>query len=171
VTTEILAWPPAAGLDAFDWRISMAQVAAGGPFSVFPGIDRTLTVLAGTMRLSIEGAGEELLSPQSQPCVFPGDVATSADLVDGPVLDFNVMSRRGRYTHRVRRIDLAGAADIEACEGAFLLFVASGAARVSVGDEVLTLGEHDTLWLDPGAGRLHAEPAAASRLIAVNIAP
>lgn len=31
----------------FDWRISMATVATDEPFSIFPGIDRTLSILDG----------------------------------------------------------------------------------------------------------------------------
>ncbi|MBV9975040.1 MAG: HutD family protein, partial [Hyphomicrobiales bacterium] len=41
-TTEIIASPEGAGLDEFDWRISMARVATDGPFSRFAGVDRTL---------------------------------------------------------------------------------------------------------------------------------
>ena len=47
-TTEIAAAPDGAGIDAFDWRVSMAVVAADGPFSEFPGIDRTLSILDGS---------------------------------------------------------------------------------------------------------------------------
>lgn len=169
VTTEIMAWPPSAGLDAFDWRISMAQVAAGGPFSVFPGIDRTLTVLEGTMRLAIEGVGERLLSPQSQPCVFPGDVVTSAELVGGPVLDFNVMTRRGGFSHRVRRLELSGDTEIEAGQGALLLFVASGAAHIGIGSETIVLANLDALYLDHGPKKLQVAPAPAVSVLAVNI--
>ena len=45
-TTEIAVEPSGASLDTFAWRISVARVAADGPFSEFPGIDRTLAVLA-----------------------------------------------------------------------------------------------------------------------------
>ncbi len=31
-TTEIAVFPIDSGLDAFDWRVSMATVAADGPF-------------------------------------------------------------------------------------------------------------------------------------------
>ena len=41
-TTEIAIAPPGASLDAFEWRISLATIAASGPFSAFPGVDRTL---------------------------------------------------------------------------------------------------------------------------------
>jgi environmental stress-induced protein Ves len=38
VTLEIAVLPSASSAGDFDWRISMATVAADGPFSVFPAI-------------------------------------------------------------------------------------------------------------------------------------
>src|SRR5690348_16103916 len=53
-TVEVTIAPEGASLDAFDWRVSMARVASSGPFSRFPGVDRTLAVLAGGgMRLDV----------------------------------------------------------------------------------------------------------------------
>ena len=46
-TREIACWPPGTGLDSFDWRISVATIAADGAFSVFAGIDRSITLLSG----------------------------------------------------------------------------------------------------------------------------
>ncbi len=55
-TVEIAVFPPGAGVDDFDWRISMATVASDGPFSIFPGIDRTLSILDGAgLSLKMEG--------------------------------------------------------------------------------------------------------------------
>jgi environmental stress-induced protein Ves len=57
-TTEVAAGPPGASLETFDWRISMAHIAQSGPFSLFPGVDRTLAVLSGVgIRLSVAGRG------------------------------------------------------------------------------------------------------------------
>ena len=47
-TCEIAASPAGAGMEAFDWRLSMADVAADGPFSNFSDIDRTLVLIEGT---------------------------------------------------------------------------------------------------------------------------
>ena len=47
VTIEIAVSPSGSSLDTFDWRVSMATVIEPGPFSSFPGIDRTLCVLTG----------------------------------------------------------------------------------------------------------------------------
>ncbi len=56
VTVEIAIHPQGASVDDFDWRVSMATVASDGPFSVFPGIDRTLSVLEGDgILLDVEG--------------------------------------------------------------------------------------------------------------------
>ncbi len=107
-TTEVTISPPGAGLDVFDWRISMALVKGDGPFSIFPGIDRTLSILDGNgMRLDIAGARHDL-TRASAPLAFPADVATDAVLMDGAITDLNVMSRRATFRHKVERFDGAG---------------------------------------------------------------
>ena len=100
VTREIAASPRGAGMDAFDWRVSIAEVASDGPFSVFPEIDRTLTILSGDgIALEVDGQPHELLP--GRPFGFPGDSPASARLLGGPVTDLNVMSRRGKVAHQV----------------------------------------------------------------------
>lgn len=169
VTTEIVAWPPAAGLSDFDWRISMAQVASGGPFSVFPGIDRTLTVLAGTMRLAVGELRAVELTPHAQPYAFPGDVGTEATLVDGPVVDFNVMTRRGRFSHSVRRLEFSHPAEIELEEGVSLIFSVSGTARVQGRGQSIVLAPLDTLVVGDGTAGLRFEPGEPVSLLLVSI--
>ncbi|MER5811985.1 HutD family protein [Streptomyces sp. NPDC002033] len=94
VTREIAARPEDAGTTGFDWRISLAEVAADGPFSEFPGIDRTLTLAEGAgMDLAI-GGEHRLVDERFAPRDFPGDVPTGCRLLDGPVVNFNVMYRR-----------------------------------------------------------------------------
>ncbi len=71
-TVEIAVSPEGAALFDFDWRISMATVATDGPFSIFPGIDRTLSILEGNgMSLSIDGGAPVLLTQDSDPLAFP----------------------------------------------------------------------------------------------------
>ena len=102
VTTEIIVSPAGAALDDFDWRISMAKVESGGPFSSFAGIDRTLSVLEGEgIILSIAEMAPARLDKASPPLPFPADVSTDATLIGGPIVDLNVMTRRGRCSHSV----------------------------------------------------------------------
>jgi environmental stress-induced protein Ves len=104
-TTEIAIGPAGAPLEDFDWRISMARVASDGPFSDFPGIDRTLAVIKGSgMVLTTGERTPVMLSSGTDPVSFPGDTPTSARLTAGEITDLNVMTRRGRFNHRVERV-------------------------------------------------------------------
>jgi environmental stress-induced protein Ves len=95
-TIEIATFPSGAALDTFLWRVSLADVERDGPFSPFPGIDRTIVLLEGAgMRL--RGAARETdLTTPLEPHAFSGDAAVDCTLVAGPVRDFNAMFRRGR---------------------------------------------------------------------------
>jgi environmental stress-induced protein Ves len=102
-TTELLVEPPGASLGAgFLWRLSMASVAASGPFSRFPGIDRSLLLLEGDgLDLEHAGHGRTRLLPLAEPARFPGEWDSTGTLLGGPCLDFNVMSDRARVGHRL----------------------------------------------------------------------
>ncbi len=70
-TVEIAVFPEGAGFKDFGWRISLASVASDGPFSAFPGIDRTLTVIDGVgIDLVVDGVAHRLV-PGSPRCPFP----------------------------------------------------------------------------------------------------
>lgn len=104
VTEEVASFPDGAGLNEFGWRLSIAHVAEDGPFSVFSGIDRTITLLAGNgmvLELPDERAA---LEPGGAPFSFSGDIEIASHNVDGPTVDFNVMTRRGSFTQRVTRL-------------------------------------------------------------------
>ncbi len=97
-TREIIAVP---SVDApFLWRASIATLQADGPFSPFPGVDRTIVLLAGRpLRLR----GEEIDHPLAlwQPWAFPGEWELSSVGIVEPGLDFNVMTQRGRASAKV----------------------------------------------------------------------
>lgn len=91
-TRALLTWPPGEA----DWqlRISVADIAADGPFSAFPGVQRWFVVLqGGGVQL---GAGPALrrLTPASAPFEFAGEDAPACTLLDGPTRDLNLMLRR-----------------------------------------------------------------------------
>ena len=124
-TTEIASHPARSALDAFDWRVSVADVVGDGPFSPFAGVDRTIVMIAGAgMRLNGDGHAALLRAPY-EPYTFSGDDAIHCALVDGPVRDFNLMLRRGRATGEVAIVRGAG---VRIAPARFrLCFVASGA--------------------------------------------
>lgn len=152
-TTEVAVAPDGAGIDAFDWRISMAVVAADGPFSAFPDVERTLMVLDGAgLVLHGLGTGPQRLERSTAPFAFAADLAVSATLIGGPITDLNVMTRRGRFRSRVRRLDAA--AEIALAEAAVVFLLAEAPCRVSVdGAAAVELGRRDALRLDAPHGR------------------
>ncbi|MFD8568356.1 HutD family protein [Streptomyces sp. NPDC059639] len=95
VTREILCHPQGADMADFAWRVSLAEVAADGPFSAFPGVDRTLTMADGDgMELTVGGRPVLVDSPYV-PRDLPGDVPTDCRLLGaGNIVNLNVMWRR-----------------------------------------------------------------------------
>lgn len=91
-------------------RLSMATVAEDGPFSIFDGIERNLTVIDGP-GFRLEGAGVALECAPLVPVAFAGDVAVAAVGTGGIASrDFNVMTARSLPRPVVtveRRADLA----------------------------------------------------------------
>ncbi len=103
--TAIAEHPPGAGFDSFDWRLSGAHVGRDGPFSLFPHVDRTMFILRGkALHLHGLGSAPVVLTPSSAPFRFPGDVAVSATLPDGPIDDLNIMTDRRRFSHKAQRL-------------------------------------------------------------------
>ncbi|MBC7739386.1 MAG: HutD family protein [Candidatus Saccharibacteria bacterium] len=82
------------------WRLSRAVVAEDGAFSLFPGLDRSLTVIDGP-GFDLVGA-ERLTARYLQPVAFAGDVDIRAEGVVAPCEDFNVMVRRGTVAANVQ---------------------------------------------------------------------
>ncbi len=141
------------GPDGLLWRLSMARVDENGPFSIFPGVERNLTVISGP-GFDLRGA----LSLRADPLVpvaFPGDVALSAQGVVEPCDDVNVMTARA-LPRPVVTVERAGA--VLKGEG-LLCLLALGPARVND----IGLGRHD-LFQTRDLAALAGGPVLAIRL-------
>jgi environmental stress-induced protein Ves len=137
ITREVAVWPPGAGFDTFDWRVSIAEVREAGPFSTFDGIDRTMAILVG--RLTLRFADRTVaLDAASAPFAFPGDVACDGVPVGGHVTDLNVMTRRGRATARVARFAGLDRTGVSRC-----LIVATAPTRIRCSNGEHLLGPLD----------------------------
>lgn len=80
----------------FVWRVSIAQVASDGPFSMLPGIDRSLWLLRGDGMVLTIGERAVRLDRPYQRCDFAGETAVASRLLGGPCEDLNVMTDRRR---------------------------------------------------------------------------
>ncbi|PBC09123.1 HutD family protein [Mesorhizobium sp. WSM3859] len=168
-TTEIAVSPDGAGLDDFDWRVSMARVETGGPFSSFTGIDRTLSVLEGEgVVLDIAGRAPVRLTKASAPLAFAGDLPTSAALISGPITDLNVMTRRGRMAHRVERRPLSGEIRISPRADRTLVLAVNAGFRLLT-DDAPSLGPLDTLILERDSPELRFQPKGQGLLFVIEL--
>ena len=156
VTREI-AREPGAGGD-FLWRLSLAEVAASGDFSLFPGYERTITLIEGAgMRLVFEEAPEKRIERRFEPFDFKGDWLCHCKLIAGPVRDFNLMVDRKRARGRTEVLRLSGSPirrNLEA--GWFLVYCAEGA--LSAGGFAAEAG--DTIRLGPGSHEIEGDGLA-----------
>jgi len=170
-TVEIAISPPGASLDAFDWRVSMAHVAASGPFSRFPGVDRTLAVLAEHgIRLGVAGRGRVSLGRDTPPFAFSGDDDATAELVEGPIDDLNVMTRRSSHRHRLSRIAALAPVRLRREGDLLLVVVREAAAIASIGGQDHSLAAGDTLLLDHHDGpAVEIFPATPAQLYAIDL--
>ncbi|MGZ3461830.1 MAG: HutD/Ves family protein [Archangium sp.] len=170
VTREVLRLPHPSDPERFLARLSIATVSASGPFSVFPGVDRTLMLLEGEgVVLSFAGRAPEAverLDRRWRPLAFPGEAEIHCRLLGGPVRDFNLMVDRAEAQASLEVVALA-AGETRELPGArtVLLHVLEG--RVSVAGA--PLAEQETLWLEaPGALALHGDARAAVAVIHLN---
>lgn len=169
-TSDVALAPEGASLENFDWRVSIARVETDGPFSLFPGVDRTMAILAGEgLRLAVAGREPFVLAPGSAPLRFAADVATDCRLLGGPVTDLNVMVRRDRARARLRRLRLeAGVAESFESGPALLLWV-EGEGTLDVADLSVEPAPLDAVRCDgPARWRLRARSAVLAWLAEIS---
>ena len=171
-TREIACWPPQAGMEAFDWRISVACIDRDGAFSSFPGVDRVITLLEGNgVILHTRTAsghenqdyfgGEDMadhratshaLTQRLVPHAFDGAAPIHGELVDGACEDLNIMSRRDRIqtsvgvTHQADRLPAASAGMLLAVTSAWTLQDGAGAPHLLAPGEGIWWSQHTHAW-------------------------
>ena len=92
--------------NAWDWRVSIAEVSKAGPFSAFAGMDRVLTVIDGDLLLlSVDGAEHPL--EKYRPFRFSGDADSAGALPTGDIRDLNVITRNGAFKGYTSIIELS----------------------------------------------------------------
>ena len=152
-TREIACWPAGTGLDSFDWRISVATIAADGAFSVFAGIDRSITLLSGDGVLLHGEHGTHRLDQPLVPFAFAGETPIRATLLGGASEDFNVMTRRGRCRADVKVWRYAVDGPSTPPHAALLLAVQGDWRCAVAGDAPTLLTPGSGLWWSHAAAR------------------
>jgi environmental stress-induced protein Ves len=161
-TREIARFPRASTSDDFVWRVSVAEVNSAAPFSLFPGIDRSIALLEGDgFTMTLDGDRQHALTTPYVPFAFAGEARVDVVMAGGATRDFNLMVRRASAQGTVTVYDTAGSH--VAPEDAVLLYVARGAAHTTDGE--LQAGD---AWL-PDTAPFHLAPGALALLVRVHL--
>lgn len=173
-TREIHAAPAAgAGGDAWDWRLSIAEIEADAPYSSFPGVEREQVLLSGEgLALGFEGGPERLLLPPHGRQRFDGRAAVQARLRAGRVEVFNLMWRPGQVSPRLWHRPLVGSMLLFVDPGStWAVHVVAGQATVDGGRALPLLEMGDSALLGAGAGRGRHLLEGSGELLLVCVEP
>ncbi|MDR5760898.1 HutD family protein [Caballeronia sp. LZ035] len=135
ITREVATHAPA-------WRASIADIDRPGPFSRFDGIDRLLVLLDGAGVV----LGEHVVEGAFEFARFAGETLIDAQLIDGPVRVFNLMTQRDAARASVDVWQTPGTRVVSGAT--VLLHCARGPLDVRVGETRFSLTKMDTLRLD-----------------------
>jgi environmental stress-induced protein Ves len=164
-TREIAVHPSNAGMDDFLWRISVAEVDSAAPFSIFPGIDRVITLLDGDgFNMTLDGERTHALTTPCAPFAFAGEAQVAVTLAGGPTRDFNLMVRRSQVRGDVRACRDAGPLTVD--DAVVLVYCARGMIASAEG----TLRAGDAWRPSPHAPPLAMQPDAVALVVRVEVA-
>ncbi len=131
-TTQEVACNPGGSAAAFDWRLSIADVAQDGGFSAFTGCQRIITVLEGQgIQLTVDGSEQAPLGPR-QAYAFAGDARVQCRLLDGAIRDFNLIYAPARWHARLQWVAGAGPWAFHSAARDVLVMTAGGALTVRI---------------------------------------
>ena len=144
-TQELVCWPPGAGMDGFEWRVSVATIGTPGPFSAFPGVDRQIMLLGGDgVRLTGKASRwDHTLDQAGVPFAFAGEEPADCHMLGGTSPDFNLMVRRGAWRGALQVVRSAQSLP---GIGAGLCMVLQGTWRWSDGVSTRTLAAGQGVW-------------------------
>ena len=160
VTRELARHPLTSQDNAWDWRVSIAEVSKAGPFSAFAGMDRVLTVIDGELLLlSVDGAEHPL--EKYRPYRFSGDADSAGALPTGDIRDLNVIARNGAFKGYTSIVELSKKRAHPVFEGQFGILL-QGQGTVSPGTAGGPTPSNGTPSNDAPAAGTPIEPLAGA---------
>ena len=152
--------------DQPDWRVSVADIGAAGPFSRFDGMDRTAVMVQGGA-LGLIGQHQAWRFDGPGSCVqFPGELDLQCEAPQQPTQLWNVMVRRGQA-----RVDLLIVEDetvpLPSAPDLLLLVLRGRFALTLSGAEPRVLAQGHGLHLQGLLASGHLAPSEANSLLLV----
>jgi environmental stress-induced protein Ves len=168
-TREILRVPDT---EAWQVRLSIAEIEQDAAFSAFPGIERELVLLRGQgLRLRFaDGAVHTLLPPHDR-MRFAGEAEIHGELVDGLTHDFNLMWRRDALEAELLHRPLVGRMFFFTEPAvAWAIHLLAGQAQFEGDTDLPPMDAGDTAWLAAGPRRRFAL-RGGGELLAIRLSP
>lgn len=159
--------------EAWDWRLSIAEIEADGPYSAFPGVEREQVLLSGAgLCLDFGTGGQRRLEPPHGRQRFGGEVPLEARLQSGRVEVFNLMWRPERVAATLWHRPLVGSMLLFAEPGStWAVHLMAGRATVAGGGEGPLLEAGDTALLAGGGQRQRCFVEGGGELLLVRVDP
>lgn len=139
ISYEIASQTP--GVTGWTWRVAIAPVIENCDFSHFENVHRQLLIISGG-EMVLDVGGETVVCRLGEVAEFAGDIPTTAKLVDGPIVDLNLMTFRGKSSGVMTHITTPGL--LAPCE--ILVAVSQTAAIIVDGKSVQM--QHQDAYLD-----------------------
>lgn len=167
------------GLDAWDWRLSIAEIEADGAYSVFPGVEREQVLLSGE-GLALDfgedgqaGEGRErILAPPHGRLRFSGAAPVAARLQAGRVEVFNLMWQPTRVAAQLWHRPLVGSMLLFTDPGTtWAVHVMAGQAELGGDGPRMLLEMGDTALLGGNGERVRQLLEGAGELLLIRIEP
>jgi environmental stress-induced protein Ves len=181
-TREIVREPMHA--EGFAWRLSLATVAASGPFSSYPGYQRAVALIEGRgFRLDIKDVGTQVLAARGEHVLFSGAAEARCELLGGACTDLSLMVREPGGISAVTRLHIGADQTLPTHAGALqVLFVLHGAIECrapaalpepGLATRPYRLNTNDTLLIRGSAERwsLRQTSADSAELLAITFRP
>lgn len=174
-TTQCFIYPPESTYEErnFLFRLSTATVNADGPFSKLEGVSRVITVLKGSMSICHDGALSELfLDINTPPYSFDGGADTMGRVHEGPVIDYNLMMRKG-VTGKLDSLEISNPTSYSLSRHADVLsfYLHSGMVELDFLSEKVKLAEGDffIFFSDGDAVEFKLNPQSECTIVSATI--
>lgn len=161
------------GGEAWDWRLSIAEIEADGPYSAFPGVEREQVLLSGEgLVLDFGHGGERRLEPPHGRQRFGGGGALQARLRAGRVEVFNLMWRPTKVAAQLWHRPLVDSMLLFVDPGStWVVHVMAGQATLDGGRALPLLEMGDSALLEASAGRERHLLEGSGELLLVRVEP
>jgi uncharacterized protein len=135
--------------DDFDWQISLARMTGSLPFSDYPGVDRSLYVIAGQGLHVRSPIRDVTLLSDSEVLEFDGSEKIVGTTIGTEEMhDFNILSKQGRVKHRSRRTPISQVPFTLTVAGTSIIYVQAGKIDIASGGLKASIEAGDSAILE-----------------------